>query len=82
MNTWQLQEAKAKLSEVIQLAIHDGPQEITLRGESAVVVMSAAQYNQIKKPQPTFIHFLRHSPLLGTDLDLKRDPGLTRDIDL
>ena len=82
MNTWQLQEAKAKLSEVIQLAIHDGPQEITLRGESAVVVISSAQFAKLNKPQPSFVQFLRKSPLVVLDLKLKRDSNLTLDVDL
>jgi antitoxin Phd len=82
MNSWQLQEAKAKLSEVVQLALNDGPQEITLRGASAVIVISAVQFAKLKKPQSTFVQFLRHSPLIGLDLNLKRDSSLTRDVEL
>lgn len=33
MKSWQLQEAKAHLSQVVQDAIHCGPQKISLRGE-------------------------------------------------
>ena len=37
---WQLQEAKNRLSQVVDSALHDGPQTITLRGKPAAVVVS------------------------------------------
>lgn len=37
-STWQLQEAKNKLSEVIRRAREEGPQTITVRGEPAVLI--------------------------------------------
>jgi len=33
MHTWQLQDAKARLSEVIRVAIKEGLQMISVRGE-------------------------------------------------
>ena len=33
MNSWQIQEAKQRLSEVIRKATLEGPQRLTLRGE-------------------------------------------------
>ena len=39
-STWQLQEAKNRLSEVIRRARDEGPQTITVRGEPAAVVSS------------------------------------------
>ena len=47
---WQLQEAKNKLSEVIRCARTEGPQEITVRGEPAVVVISAEEWAE-RKPR-------------------------------
>lgn len=47
---WQLQEAKNKLSEVIRRACDEGPQEITVRGEPAVVVVSAAEWAKLAPP--------------------------------
>lgn len=39
MATWQLQTAKAKLSELLRAAREDGPQTITVRGKEEYVVM-------------------------------------------
>ncbi len=39
---WSLQEAKARLSELIRRAQTEGPQKITLHGKHAVTVYPAA----------------------------------------
>lgn len=74
MKTWQLQEAKAHLSEVVKAATLGHPQQITLRGQPAVVILSKTQYAKLLKPKPSFIDFIRHSPLVGLDIDLTRNP--------
>lgn len=82
MQVWQLQEAKARLSEVIQKAINEGPQDISLRGRPAVVVLSHAEYERLTRPKPGFAEFLRESPLHGVELGLERDVSLTREVGL
>ena len=82
MNTWQLQTAKACLSEVVKQAIHQGPQNITVRGHSAVVVLSRAAYDQLVKPQQSFLDLMRASPLVGVSLKITRNQSKSRDADL
>ena len=84
MSTWQLQDAKARLSEVVKKAAQDGPQHITLHGAPAAVVLSAQDYQRlVKRSRPKrFVDFLRDSPLKGIDLELERDRSAPRDIDL
>lgn len=82
MKTWQLQEAKARLSEVIKQASQEGPQTITLRGEPAVVVISKDEYERLKGPRESFVAFMRKSPLYGVELDLKRQQTHPRETDL
>lgn len=82
MNTWQLQEAKSHLSEVVKQAMQDGPQHITLRGEPAVVVMSTKEFNKLKKPQKSLVEFIKQSPLFGAELNTKRNKSTNRNIDL
>ncbi|MBI3794451.1 MAG: type II toxin-antitoxin system Phd/YefM family antitoxin [Nitrospinae bacterium] len=82
MTTWQLQEAKGKLSEVVKRAVKEGPQEITLRGESVAVLISRKEYDRLSHPKPNFVEFMRASPLVGLDLDFTREQTLTREIDL
>ena len=82
MKTWQLQEAKARLSKVIKQAAKEGPQTITMRGEPTAVVISKNEYERLKQPKGSFLDFMRKSPLYGLELDLKREQALTREEDL
>jgi prevent-host-death family protein len=82
MSSWQLQEAKARLSEVVKKAAQEGPQHITLHGVPAAVVLSEADYRRLKKRPSRFIDFVRGSPLKGVELDLTRDRSPPRKIRL
>jgi prevent-host-death family protein len=46
---WQLQEAKARLSALVKLADTEGPQEIAVRGETAAVLLSRADYDRLHR---------------------------------
>ena len=82
MRTWKLQDAKAKFSEVVKEATTGEPQEVTLRGQSAVVVLSKETYDKLVKPKPSFIEFMRQSPLAKIPINIERSTSLTRDTDL
>jgi prevent-host-death family protein len=79
---WQLQEAKNKLSEVVNDAISSGPQVITRHGEQVAVVISYADYDRYRAPQGSLVDFFRASPLVGVELDLERDKSLPREVQL
>ena len=78
---WQLQEAKAKLSQLIKQATLR-PQFISVHGEKAVVVLSLQDFNQLVQPSDNFWQFMQKSPLKGINLSLKRNKDAPRDIDL
>jgi antitoxin Phd len=82
MQSWQLQEAKAKFSELVRKATLEGPQEVTVRGQEQVVVISKKHYDELLHPKPTFMELMSQSPLKGVELDLKRDPSLSREFSL
>jgi len=82
MRQWQLQEAKAKFSEVVKLANQEGPQEITMRGQPTAILISLKDFEKIKKKKPSFVSFMRSSPLAGVDLKLERDKSPARKIKL
>jgi prevent-host-death family protein len=80
--SWQLQEAKARLSELIKKAQAEGPQEITVRGEPAAIVLSRADYDRLIRPMPSFLELMRSAPLVGVELEITREQTSLRDIDL
>lgn len=82
MAKWQLQEAKARLSEVVKSSREEGPQEITVHGRPAAVVLSKTDYDRLVRPKPNLADFLRASPLRGVRLDLRRDKSLVRRVKL
>lgn len=79
---WQLQEAKARLSEVVKTAAKEGPQEITVRGETQAILLSGEDYAKLTSRKPGFLEFLRGSPLAGADLKIVRDRSPDRPVDL
>jgi prevent-host-death family protein len=72
---WQLQEAKNKLSEVVEDAIAHGPQVITRRGVEVAVVLSYPEFVKLKKDQGSLSEFFRKSPLADIDLERDRSPA-------
>ena len=74
--SWQLQEAKNHLSEVVNLALTEGPQTITRHGKPTVVVMSAEQYDR-EHQQERLVDIMRNCPVKGWKVDRSRDTGRT-----
>lgn len=70
---WQLQEAKNRFSEVVEEALHAGPQTVTRRGEPVVVVVAIDTWRKLSGQGPSLKDFLRGAPLEG--LDLSREGG-------
>jgi prevent-host-death family protein len=54
---WPLQDAKAKFSQVVDLALTEGPQYVTRRGKDAVVILTASEYEKLTGPgqQPSIV---------------------------
>jgi len=77
---WKLAEAKNKLSEVIRLALDEGPQRIQRR-DDAVVVISECEYLRLTGSKPSLVEALMQGPD-WSELDLTRRRDLARDIEL
>ena len=80
-SNWQLQEAKNRLSEVIERACAEGPQHITRRGKEVVVVVSSEEYSRLSRPEEGIVDFFARSPFAGIELDMERDRTPFRGID-
>lgn len=80
--TWQLQEAKNRFSQVVQEAILHGPQKITRHGRAAVVIVSIQDYKKLSRSTVSLAEFFQRSPLKGMRLDLGRNKMRGRKISL
>ena len=81
-NSWQLQDAKNKFSNLVERAQKNGPQVVTKHGKEAVVVLSIDEYKKLIKPKTNLVNFFQSSPLAREDLDLTRNKEFPRDIGL
>jgi prevent-host-death family protein len=82
---WQLQDAKARFSEVFRLARERGPQRVTKHGREAVVVITAEEYTRLAQSEAckgSLSEFFAASPLRGSGIDLDRPRDFGRDIQL
>ena len=80
-NTWQLQDAKSKFSQLVENAMVDQPQFVTKHGHNAVVVLSFEDYKKITKPSTDLVTFFKSSPLMEAELELSRNRDLPREIE-
>jgi antitoxin Phd len=78
--TWNLAEAKNRLTEVVNLALSEGPQTITRRNDT-VVVVSAETYAELTGKKLDFKEYLLQGTGLD-ELDLTRDQSPMRDVEL
>jgi prevent-host-death family protein len=81
MGTWQLQDAKAKFSEVVRMAEAE-PQTVTMRGRPVVVIVSQREYQKLGKSKPSFLEFMQNSPLADIEIELERDRSGAREVSL
>jgi prevent-host-death family protein len=78
-----MQEAKARLSEVVKLAESEGPQDITLHGRSVAVVLSRAAFERLSGSGQSLVEFMRQSPLYGfEEIEFDRDRSTARKVAL
>jgi antitoxin Phd len=71
MDTWKLQDAKARFSEVVDRALHDGPQVVTRHGENTVVIVAYREFIGAE-PAQDFKDFLMSIPRVGLDIEPSR----------
>lgn len=81
MSIWQVQEAKTRLSEVIEEAQNNGPQIITRHGTERAVVLSISDYRARTAHKPDLREYLLVGPKFE-DFEIERDRDTGREISL
>ena len=70
---WQIQEAKARFSEMVERALREGPQTVTRHGKPVAVLVKADQYQRLRAGGKTFKELLASAPLEGLERRRSRD---------
>lgn len=83
-NSWQLQDAKARFSEVVRRAAEEGPQHVTVNGEERAVVVSAQEYERLAGQHTgrELIQLLADLPLADVRFEHLPITEPVRDVDL
>jgi prevent-host-death family protein len=72
---WKLADAKNRFSEVVNLALTQGPQRVRRR-KDVVVVVAAEQFERLAGQRPAFKDYLvQGESFEGLDLERDRTPG-------
>lgn len=48
MNTWPVQDAKARFSELLDACVSEGPQVVTRRGAETAVLVPIAEWKRLR----------------------------------
>ena len=80
MKSWQLQEAKSKFSQLVDLAMQGTTQIVTKRGVEAIAIISVSELRSLKKSKRK--HGLVDALMAGPniDIDLTRSNEKIRDL--
>ncbi|AWK15482.1 type II toxin-antitoxin system Phd/YefM family antitoxin (plasmid) [Candidatus Fukatsuia symbiotica] len=49
MNTWPVQDAKARFSELLDACINEGPQLVTRRGTETAILVPITEWKRLSK---------------------------------
>lgn len=84
LKRWKLEDAKARLSELVRQARESGPQRVTVRRKDAVVVVSAEEYDRLvaRAEQKTLYSLLSNSPLRDLDFGEEGVKSPVREVEL
>lgn len=74
---WQVQEAKARFSELLEASLRDGPQIVTKRGAEAAVLVPIEEWRRLQQVAKPTLKDLLLAPSARTE-DLVPQRGTHR----
>jgi prevent-host-death family protein len=80
--TWQIKDARANFSTMLDRAISDGPQIVTRHGKKMVVVVAAEEWERRERRRGDLVEFFALSPLREEGVDIERIRDHPRELDL
>ena len=82
MNTWPVQDAKARFSELLDACVSEGPQLVTRRGTETAVLVPIAEWRRLSNAARPSLKLLLLSDVGRVDFELpqrgsaQRRPGV------
>jgi prevent-host-death family protein len=81
---WQLQDAKARFSELVRRVRDEGPQHVTIHGRDEVVVIAAEEFRCLRGDLTgrALIEALQASPYREMEIEPERGAMSVREVSL
>ncbi len=70
MNTWPVQDAKARFSELLDACVNEGPQLVTRRGTETAILVPIAEWRRLSNAARPSLKSLLLSDVDRVDLEL------------
>jgi antitoxin Phd len=74
---WQVQQAKARFSELLDRTLKEGPQTVTRHGKAVAVMVPVEEYHRLRNRGKSLKALLAAAPLEGIEIVRSRDTGRT-----
>ncbi|MDP2825668.1 MAG: type II toxin-antitoxin system Phd/YefM family antitoxin [Sulfuritalea sp.] len=78
MNTWPVQDAKARFSELLDACVSEGPQVVTRRGAETAVLIPIAEWKRLRDTARPSLKELLLSDVARANLALPTRGGAKR----
>ena len=70
MNTWPVQDAKSRFSELLEACVNEGPQLVTRRGAETAVLIHISEWQRLNNAARPSLKSLLLSDVGRVDLEL------------
>ena len=81
VRTWQIKDARANFSALVDKAMSDGPQIVTRHGKKAVVVVSMEEWVRRERRRGDLVDFFANSPFREEGIEIERQRDYPREIE-
>ena len=81
-HTWQIKDARANFSVMVDRAVSEGPQIVTRHGKKMVVVVAAEEWERREQRRGDLVEFFALSPLREEGIDIERTRDYPRELEL
>ena len=78
MNSWSVQDAKARFSELLETCLNEGPQLVTRRGTDAAVLVPVRDWQKLQRLAKPTLKDLLLADGPRTDINLPTRGGKRR----
>ena len=81
VRNWQIKDARANFSTLVDKAISGGPQIVTRNGKKAVVVVSIEEWVRRERRCGDLVDFFANSPLREEGIEIERQRDYPREVE-